>query len=277
MIELPNSRLPFAISRRLTIAGLPFDKRQAIEPDISVEYSVSDFLDRRDPFLEAALSYKPVEHSSINLSEQILRKYEGRYLLNPSQILDIENNGNTLHVNLSDFISNSGFRFQSDLFPVSKNVFDTDISGIQINFPDFAGDRPESLILDWIGVEQSLNRASSNYNSAFEKISKGDIGAGCEILYKQKEFYLAQYSDLERILNGLGYAHLRKNDLTASIQIFRLNVDLFPESSNVYDSHGEALMVNEQIDLSIQNYKKSLELNPDNKNAARVLKKLIRN
>jgi len=275
IIELPNSRLPFAVSRRLIIAGLPFDKRQAIEPDISVEYSVSDFLDRRDPSLEAALSYKPAEHSSINLSEQILRKYEGRYLLNPSQILDIENNGNTLHVNLSDFISNSKFRFQSDLFPVSKNVFDTDISGVQINFPDFEGDRPESLILDWIGVEQSLNRASSNYNSAFEKISKGDISAGCEILYKQKEFYLAQYSDLERILNDLGYAHLNKNDLTAAIQIFRLNVDLFPESSNVYDSYGEALMVNEQIHLSIQNYKKALELNPDNENAARTLKKLI--
>ena len=88
---------------------------------------------------------------------------------------------------------------------------------------------------------------------------------------------MAQYSDLERILNGLGYTHLRKNDVTAAVQIFRLNVDLFPESANVYDSYGEALMVNEQIDLSIQNYKKSLELNPDNKNAERVLKKLISN
>lgn len=277
LIELPNSRLPFAISRHLTIAGLPFDKRQAIKPNIPVDYSVSDFLDGRDPVLEAALSYKPSEHSFISLSEQILRKYEGRYLLNPSQVMDIENNGNKLQVHLSDFISNSGFRFLSDLFPVSKNVFNTNISGIQIKFPDFIGDKPESVILDWLEVEQSLNRASSDYNSAFEEISKGNIDAGCEILYKQKEFYLAQYSDLERILNGLGYMHLRKNDVTAAIQIFRLNVDLFPESANVYDSYGEALMVDEQIDLSIQNYKKSLELNPDNKNAARVLKKLIRN
>ena len=75
----------------------------------------------------------------------------------------------SLQVHLSDFLSNSGFRFQSDLFPVSKNVFNTNISGVQIKFPDFAGDKPESVILDWIGVEQSLNRASSDYNSAFEK------------------------------------------------------------------------------------------------------------
>ena len=94
IIELPNSRLPFAVSRHLTIAGLPFDKRQAIEPDIPVEYSVSDFLEGRDPVLEAALSYKPSEQSYINLSEQILRKYEGRYLLNPIQVMDIENKGN---------------------------------------------------------------------------------------------------------------------------------------------------------------------------------------
>jgi len=277
LIELPNSRLPFAVSSHLTIAGLPFDNRQAIEPDIPVEYSVSDFLDGRDPVLEAALSYKPSEQSFINLSEQILRKYEGRYLLNPIQVMDIENNDNKLQVNLSDFISNSGIRFQSELFPVSKNVFNTNISGVQIKFQDFAGDKPESVILDWLGIEQSLNRASSDYNSAFEEISKGNIDVGCKILYKQKEFYLAQYSDLERILNGLGYTHLRKNDVAAAVQIFRLNVDLFPESSNVYDSYGEALMVNEQIDLSIQNYKKSLELNPDNKNAERVLKKLISN
>jgi hypothetical protein len=37
------------------------------------------------------------------------------------------------------------------------------------------------------------------------------------------------------------------------------------------------LMVNDQIDLAIQNYKKSLELNPENRNAERVLKKLISN
>ena len=275
IIELPNSRLPFAVSRRLTLAGLPFDKRHAIEPDIPVDYSVSDFLEGRDPVLEAAISYNPPEQNYINVPEKILEKYTGRYLLDSIHVMDIENKSNSLQVHLTDFLSNSGFRFKSDIFPVSKNVFNTKISGVQIKFPDFEEDKQGGVILDWMGAEQLLNCTSSDYKTAFENISNGAIGTGCEILYKQKDLFLTQYPDLERILNGLGYTHLRNNDITAAIQIFRLNVDLFPESANVYDSYGEALMVNDQIDLSIQNYKKSLELNPSNKNAEQVLKKLV--
>jgi tetratricopeptide (TPR) repeat protein len=224
--------------------------------------------------LEATISYNPPEQNYINVPEKILKKYTGRYLLNPIQVMDIENKSNSLQVHLSDFLPNSGFRFQSDLFPVSKNVFNTKISGVQIIFPDFEEDKPGRVILDWIGTEQLLNRTSLDYKTAFENISKGAVGTGCDILYNQKDLFLTKYPDLERILNGLGYTHLRSNDLGAAIQIFRLNVDLFPESANVYDSYGEALMVNDQIDLSIQNYKKSLELNPGNKNAEQVLKKL---
>ena len=63
--------------------------------------------------------------------------------------------------------------------------------------------------------------------------------------------------------------------MKSALCIFRLNLDLYPETSNVYDSYGEALMVDGQINLAIQNYQKSLELNPENKNAERVIKKLI--
>jgi tetratricopeptide (TPR) repeat protein len=45
----------------------------------------------------------------------------------------------------------------------------------------------------------------------------------------------------------------------------------FPESSNVYDSYGEALLKDGQKEEAIRNYKKSLELNPGNANAIEVL------
>jgi tetratricopeptide (TPR) repeat protein len=114
-----------------------------------------------------------------------------------------------------------------------------------------------------------------DYTTAFEAISKGASDKGCEIMLEKKELYFAQYPNLEGILNRLGYFHLRNQKVSNALKIFRLNVNLFPESYNVYDSYGEALMVNDQNDLAIQNYKKSLELNPDNKNAERVIKKLI--
>jgi tetratricopeptide (TPR) repeat protein len=48
----------------------------------------------------------------------------------------------------------------------------------------------------------------------------------------------------------------------------------YPRSFNVYDSLGEAYLMNGDKDLAIENYRKSLELNPDNSNAAKMLKKL---
>jgi len=51
-------------------------------------------------------------------------------------------------------------------------------------------------------------------------------------------------------------------------------VEVYPQSNNVYDSLAEAYMVNGDRELAIKNYEKSLELNPKNSNAVEMLKKL---
>jgi cytochrome c-type biogenesis protein CcmH/NrfG len=59
--------------------------------------------------------------------------------------------------------------------------------------------------------------------------------------------------------------------------VLRLNVEAFPNSANAYDSLGEAYMVKGDKELAIRNYQRSLELNPQNKNAIEMLKKLWAN
>lgn len=56
--------------------------------------------------------------------------------------------------------------------------------------------------------------------------------------------------------------------------MFQLNVEAYPSSANVYDSLGEAYMLNGDQALAIKNYEKSLELDPANGNAVEMLKKL---
>ena len=56
--------------------------------------------------------------------------------------------------------------------------------------------------------------------------------------------------------------------------IFKLNVEQYPESDNVYDSYGEALLESGDQALAIENYKKSLALNPANPYALAELEKL---
>lgn len=75
-------------------------------------------------------------------------------------------------------------------------------------------------------------------------------------------------------LNSLGYQMIKESKLEAAIKLFELNIKKYPESANVFDSCGEAYMKNGQINLAIENYEKSLELNPNNNNAGKMLRQL---
>ena len=99
------------------------------------------------------------------------------------------------------------------------------------------------------------------------------------------EAALKVYSDLavrtdpseimsESAMNGLGYGLMRSGKLDEAVEVFKLNVRAFPESSNVYDSLGEAYMNAEEYDLAIRNYEKSIELNPDNENGKQMLERI---
>jgi len=59
-----------------------------------------------------------------------------------------------------------------------------------------------------------------------------------------------------------------------AIEIFKLNVEAYQQSANVYDSLGEAYMINGDKELAIRNYQRAVELNPQNTNAIEMLKKL---
>ncbi|HEY9282680.1 MAG TPA: serine hydrolase [Pyrinomonadaceae bacterium] len=70
-----------------------------------------------------------------------------------------------------------------------------------------------------------------------------------------------------RMLNGGG----KKKE---ALEIFKLNVSLYPDSANVYDSVAEAYEANGERQLAIKNYRRSLELDPGNRNARQHLKRL---
>jgi hypothetical protein len=74
--------------------------------------------------------------------------------------------------------------------------------------------------------------------------------------------------------NKLAYQFLSKGDNQAAIQIFRLNVETHPKSSNVYDSLGEAYAAAGNKDLAIENYRKALALNSENTNSKAALFRL---
>ncbi|MDH4069867.1 MAG: c-type cytochrome [Ignavibacteria bacterium] len=75
----------------------------------------------------------------------------------------------------------------------------------------------------------------------------------------------------EDALNLLGYQALETSDFEGAIRVFRLNTERFPESANAWDSLGEGYMRSGRNEEAIQVYRKSLELNPANRNAKEMI------
>lgn len=83
----------------------------------------------------------------------------------------------------------------------------------------------------------------------------------------------SKYNLSEIAINNYGYALMKKGKEKEALAIFRLNVEFYPDAFNAYDSLGECLLKLDKKDEGIKAYKKSLALNPENKNAKSILKK----
>jgi D-alanyl-D-alanine-carboxypeptidase/D-alanyl-D-alanine-endopeptidase len=79
---------------------------------------------------------------------------------------------------------------------------------------------------------------------------------------------------IEDEINVLGYKFLNKGQKEKALELFKLNVNLYPASSNTYDSLAETYENTGNKILAIKNYKRALELNPQSSNAVEHLKKL---
>lgn len=114
-----------------------------------------------------------------------------------------------------------------------------------------------------------------NINPRFLEILRdNNIQAAIDYYHKSTENNPSIPLFTERQINALGYEYLFNGQVKEAIVLFRFNVEVYPASSNVYDSLGEGYMENGQYELSILNYKISLELNPNNSNAKEKLKEL---
>jgi tetratricopeptide (TPR) repeat protein len=124
----------------------------------------------------------------------------------------------------------------------------------------------------------AIKKAYDNRKSISETLSATIASSGVDEAVKQyHDFRTAEssaYDFDEGELNALGYQLIRAKKFKESIRILQLNVEAYPQSSNTYDSLGEAYLDDGNKAQAIANYQKSLQLNPKNRNAILVLQKL---
>jgi CubicO group peptidase (beta-lactamase class C family) len=124
----------------------------------------------------------------------------------------------------------------------------------------------EQPALSWIKYD--------TYDSPAMRFAKAAREQGARSAIAEFRAALMRGDISEDSINSLGYQLTGQKKLEDALQIFQLNVQLHPDSWNAYDSLGETYMNHGDRELAIQNYQKSLELNPQNSGAAKMLKKL---
>ncbi|PIB31461.1 prolyl oligopeptidase family serine peptidase [Maribacter sp. 4G9] len=94
-------------------------------------------------------------------------------------------------------------------------------------------------------------------------------------LYKKEKAKHPTLKLEEGMLNNLGLRlSFNAGKMEQGINVFLLAVHIYPNSANLYDSLALAYLYNKDIKNAIANYKKSLELDPENQNAIDTLKRL---
>ncbi|WP_121966228.1 serine hydrolase domain-containing protein [Myroides sp. N17-2] len=94
--------------------------------------------------------------------------------------------------------------------------------------------------------------------------------------YKELKVDSSHYLSGSIYLNNFGYELINSNQIDKAIEIFELAISEDVSNANLYDSLGEAYLLNNNKKKALLNYKKSLELNPKNDNARAVIKKLTK-
>jgi CubicO group peptidase (beta-lactamase class C family) len=138
------------------------------------------------------------------------------------------------------------------------------IASLLCDWRQWAAGRGEQVPCPAIEVRIPLLRAYRS-NGTAEVIS----------LYRHlRQSEITKYDFSSNELNSLGYQVMRMGDVAGAVEIFKLNVEQFPQEWNVYDSLGEAYLKFGNKAEAIRNYKRSLELNPDNDSGRGVLRSL---
>jgi len=142
----------------------------------------------------------------------------------------------------------------------APDVFIDELAGLFI--PDMKEANGFGLSVPVKLLREDLERSA--YKTAIEEVKK--------IKKANAAFELT-----ENEINSWGYKLISQKRIADALEIFKLNVFLYPSSANVFDSLGEIYAELGDRTAAIKNYEESLRLDPKNSNAAQQIKKLTAN
>lgn len=209
---------------------------------------------------------------SNNLNDpEFIKKASGRYLYNSDEVIRIYFEENEMYIE---------WRGAKKIKPLKVN--DSTFFVKEMNEKIQFSKNPDNQIDHIVLVPKEENKPIVHN---FMKLKVGEKVPSDYLSAKQFDKALTGYLAIkkrdsldssidEKYLNSIGYKALREKNFEEAKAIFKINVALYPNSSNVYDSLAEAYMKSGDTLRAIENYKKSLTFDSGNLSAKNLLKKL---
>ena len=200
----------------------------------------------------------------INYSSEFKEQTSGNYLYSQDEIIEVYYENNKMFIK---------WRGAEKLEPVildEKTFFITDIYK-KLRFVEHPESRKRYLSIipknDEAIISYDYLKVSDTFKTPSMYLKSGDIENALtgylDIKNKDSTSILVSESGF----NEEGYTLLRKNEYHKAINVFKINVGLYPNSDNVYDSLADAYARAGDSLQAFNNYKKALELNTGNKRA----------
>lgn len=108
----------------------------------------------------------------------------------------------------------------------------------------------------------------------WQVLDKASVTEGLARYRALKATKANEYDFSEAQLNRIGYRLLGAGRVADAIEVFKLNVEMFPGAANPYDSLGEAYLASGNEELALVNYRRALELNPGNAGVEAIILRL---
>lgn len=201
---------------------------------------------------------------AVDYSEEHIDQTSGRYLYHQDDIIDVYYENNKLFLKWRGAEKIKPVAFDENVFFVADMYTKLRFLKHPASNNQFIGivskENEDSISYDYAKVADdfktpSMHLKDKDYKMAYEGFSA--------IIKKDSTSNLVD----EWTFNRMGYDFLRDRNYEDAIEVFKMNVALYPKSSNVYDSLADAYLRSGDSLQAFNNYKKALEFNNDNKRA----------
>ena len=204
-------------------------------------------------------------------SPEFIKKTTGRYLFNSDEVVEVYFNKNDLFLN---------WRGANDIKPLKINDSTFFVKEMNEKIQFLTNPLDSKFYLVFVPKEENdtlqfnIRKLQSTEKIPSEYLNDANFEKALEGYLRIKTRDSLDSSINENTLNKIGYIELRAKNYSKAINIFKINVALYPTSSNVYDSLADAYMKSGDTLQATENYEKSLKLDSGNRRAKMHLEKI---